>query len=144
MTPVQEFLILITFGTADNPLVRWFTDFAAENMLQKVEKALESSTETLVSIILNSLQRHLEHVVFRLTELKNYSFWKERFESLRILDSSLQKMIAKISTILPLTFSILNEVSLAKRDYREFLNWMKESKHNQFKPNQTKPNQTNK
>lgn len=120
----EEFLTLLTRGTASPELQAFLLHELTEKGLKKLGHNIENSYSSIQGLALKHLQCVTQALLFHLTEMNGMSKWYDHFGILGLSDESIQKAIKMLGSVMLKTRELVDVIETSLKSFKAFFQWL--------------------
>ncbi|KAK3739003.1 hypothetical protein QZH41_001569 [Actinostola sp. cb2023] len=120
----QEFLTLLTKGTASPELQAFLLHELTEKGLKKLGHNIENSYSSIQGLALKHLQSVIQALLFHLTEMKGMAKWYDYYGILGLSDESVQRVTKAVGSVMLKTRELVDVIETSLKSFKAFLQWL--------------------
>ncbi|KAF4386907.1 hypothetical protein F8388_006862 [Cannabis sativa] len=120
----EEFLSLLGGARTSPPIHQFLVNSLGEVGVKRVSKVVCGAGKELQHIVLNHLQPAAEIIGFRIGELRGFSRWRARYQSIGLDETLISNAAEKVGMIIVQVEWFLRLLSSVVQQFSNFFNWL--------------------
>ena len=119
----DEFLELLVFGNPSESLEKFLNDLT-EKGLKKLGHSIESAYSNIQKLVVNNVERVLQHIYCHFNTLKGMALWEEQFGNIGLDLMSVNSTLKEIGSFLLKSTELQQVIDNSMRNVKAFIRWL--------------------